>query len=55
MDLDGDAQSAQAADNLVASGAYVVRMLATEGREALDEGPGFVEGDVIEGRGDLFG
>jgi hypothetical protein len=55
MDFNWDAVLSQAGDDLVAGGADVVGVLAAQGREALDEGPGLIERDVGEGGGDFGG
>jgi hypothetical protein len=55
VDFDRDVVLPQAGDDFVAGGADVVRMLAAQGREALDEGPRLVERDVGEGGRDFRG
>jgi hypothetical protein len=55
MDLHRDTQSTESPDDLVACSPDVVRVLAAERREALDERPGLVEGDSGEGCGDVLG
>ena len=53
MDFDGHLVLSEARDDFVAGGADVVRVFAAKRREALDERPGLVEGDVGQGGGDV--